>query len=160
MEPVAKIAGVEVTTKVDTDLLLEVDVVRLEQVLLNLLTNAVKFTSTTVWLEAAPAGDGVSIIVVDNGKGIAPHQQERVFEEFVQLESGATRGYDGAGLGLPISRRFVEAMGGTLQLASEPGAGATFTVWLPARAAGVGSDESIRVTPTPLEPAGSPGTSG
>ncbi len=150
MEPIAKIAGVVVSTKVDPGLVLDVDAVRLEQVLLNLLTNAVKFTSTTVWLEAAQSRDGVSISVVDNGKGIAIQQQERVFEEFVQLESGSTRGYDGAGLGLPISRRFVEAMGGTLQLTSELGAGATFTVWLPVAAVEGGTGESNRATSTPL----------
>ena len=131
MEPIASTAGVKVSFEVDPTLVLVVDPVRLEQVLLNLLTNAVKFTSTSVWLQASRSGAGIAISVRDDGKGIAPEQHERVFEDFVQLESGSTRGYDGAGLGLPISRRLVEAMGGAVQLASHPAGGATFTVWLP-----------------------------
>ena len=131
MEPIASTAGVSVSLDVDPTLILEVDPVRLEQVLLNLLTNAVKFTSTSVWLRAWRSGLGIAISVRDDGNGIAPEQHERVFEDFVQLESGSTRGFDGAGLGLPISRRLVEAMGGTVQLTSHPAGGATFTVWLP-----------------------------
>jgi PAS domain S-box-containing protein len=132
MEPIADTAGVEVSFDVDPALALAVDPVRLEQVLLNLLTNAVKFTSTKVWLQASRSGSGVAISVRDDGDGIAAELQESVFEDFVQLESGSTRAYDGAGLGLPISRRLVEAMGGTVLLESRAGGGATFTVWLPA----------------------------
>jgi PAS domain S-box-containing protein len=131
MEPIAHTAGVEISFEVDPELALEVDAVRLEQVLLNLLANAVKFASTRVWLQASPSLSGFAISVRDDGDGIALELQECVFDDFVQLQSGSTRGFDGAGLGLPISRRLVEAMGGTLHLESHPGGGATFTVWLP-----------------------------
>jgi two-component system, OmpR family, sensor kinase len=128
-------------------LVIEVDPLRLEQVLLNLLTNAVKFTASKVWLRASRSRSGVSISVRDDGEGIAPEQQERVFEEFVQLQAGSTRGYDGAGLGLPISRSLVEAMGGTIQLESHSGGGATFTVWLPAIAPGPETSELRMAAP-------------
>jgi PAS domain S-box-containing protein len=131
MDPIAAAAEVKVSFDVAQGLVIEVDPLRLEQVLLNLLSNAVKFTATNVWLKASRSRSGVAISIRDDGEGIAPQQQERVFEEFVQLQSGSTRGYDGAGLGLPISRSLVEAMGGTVQLESRPGRGATFTVWLP-----------------------------
>ena len=131
MDPIAHTAGVKISFDVDPTLSIEADPLRLEQVLLNLLTNAVKFTSTEVWLRAWRLRSGIAISIRDDGDGIAPEQQERVFEEFVQLQAGSTRGFDGAGLGLPISRRLVEAMGGTVQLESHPSHGATFTVWLP-----------------------------
>jgi PAS domain S-box-containing protein len=147
MDPIAAAANVKLNFYVAPGLVIEVDPLRLEQVLLNLLTNAVKFTASKVWLRASRSRSGVSISVRDDGEGIAPEQQERVFEEFVQLQAGSTRGYDGAGLGLPISRSLVEAMGGTIQLESHSGGGATFTVWLPAIAPGPETSELRMAAP-------------
>lgn len=106
---------------------------RLRQVLLNLAGNAVKFTTSgKITLTATRlAGDtAVAISVKDTGIGIAPSDQDRIFEEFVTLDSAYNRSSEGTGLGLAITRRLVEAMGGDIALASEIGRGATFTVTL------------------------------
>ena len=105
---------------------------RLLQVLLNLLTNAIKFTPAGGRISVACARDGRRVLlqVSDTGVGIDPEQLQRVFEPFVQLDS--TRA-DGVGLGLAISRELTRAMGGELTAESAPGAGSTFTIALPAR---------------------------
>lgn len=120
---------------------------RVRQIVLNLLSNAVKFTAPggTVTVtcgtvhEAPPTafnlrGEGpwAFVRVVDTGVGIAPEEQGRIFEPFHQVEGGPTRTAGGTGLGLTISRRFARLMGGELSVASTPGTGSTFTLWLPA----------------------------
>ncbi len=118
--------------------LLHVDALRIKQILLNLLTNAVKFTADggTVRLAAAdPASGGFRFTVSDNGIGIAAADFERVMTIFGQADSSWTRQHEGAGLGLPLARRLTELHGGKLDLESEPGAGTTVTVWLPAERA-------------------------
>ena len=119
---------------------------RVRQVLVNMLSNAVKFTgvggSVTVSCGVAdqvPAATRVTgsgpwtfIRVTDSGIGIAPDKQAAVFEPFVQAESGTTRTKGGTGLGLTISRRLARLMGGDLTLESAPGDGSSFTLWLPA----------------------------
>ena len=114
----------------DVEVLADPD--RLQQVLLNLLTNAVKFTAAggRITVSCARDGDRVLLSVRDTGIGIDTTQLQRVFEPFVQLD--ATRA-DGVGLGLAISRELARAMGGDLTVESAPGQGATFTVALPAR---------------------------
>jgi signal transduction histidine kinase/CheY-like chemotaxis protein len=111
------------------------DPVRLGQVVGNLLSNAVKFTpSGRIRCVAAPSSrlvSGLRIVVSDTGIGIAPQQQARVFEPFVQAESSTTRRFGGTGLGLSITRRLVDAMGGRILLDSRPGHGAQFAVELP-----------------------------
>ena len=77
-------------------------------------------------------GTWVCLRVEDTGIGIPPDQRERIFEPFVQVDSGYTRRHGGAGLGLAISRRFARWMGGDLTVESTPGAGSSFTLWLPA----------------------------
>jgi PAS domain S-box-containing protein len=104
---------------------------RLRQILLNLLSNAIKFGEgkpVTVTCRGTADG-GAQVEVVDQGRGIPLQHQERIFEEFVQVdgESGT-----GTGLGLPISRRLAELLGGSLRVRSAPGQGSTFTVCLPA----------------------------
>ena len=107
---------------------------KVRQVVLNLLSNAVKFTPDggRVTLAARRTGDGVEIAVTDTGIGIAPGDQAAVFEEFRQVGADATRRQEGTGLGLALAKRFVELHGGTLRLASAPGAGSTFSFTLPA----------------------------
>ena len=108
------------------------DPVRLRQVLLNLIGNAVKFTSrggVLVRVEPAPARKGVRFAVIDTGPGISPREQARIFEPFTQ---GAAHTRDGStGLGLAITRRLVARMGGALRLKSAPGEGSTFSFILP-----------------------------
>jgi PAS domain S-box-containing protein len=107
------------------------DLRRVRQIVLNLLSNAIKFGATKPVRVACRRGDdGVAVVeVTDHGPGISEENQERIFEEFVQLEQREQQ--QGTGLGLPISRRLAELMGGTLTLQSEPGAGCTFRLELP-----------------------------
>lgn len=102
---------------------------RVRQILLNLLSNALKFSAgSPVTLACSRLPHGVAISVVDHGKGIPENEHQRIFEEFVQLDSGS---HVGTGLGLPISRRLAELLGGTLTVTSAPGHGSTFTLVLP-----------------------------
>lgn len=121
------------------------DDARLRQILANLLSNAVKFTDEGGRIttrcrssETAPSegalpevGPWVVLEVEDTGGGIAPEQKARVFEPFVQVESGHTRQAGGTGLGLTISRRLARLMGGELTVHSELGSGSRFSLWLP-----------------------------
>jgi signal transduction histidine kinase len=102
------------------------------QVLVNLLSNAVKFTASggTITLSCDVDADSVHLRVADTGVGIPGEAIDRVFEPFVQLDSGLTRRAEGAGLGLAISRRLARLMGGDLTLESELGKGSTFTFTL------------------------------
>ena len=106
---------------------------RAGQVLLNLLSNALKFTPAggCVTLRATADATDVRLSVEDSGVGIPVDQQERIFEPFVQVGSGLTRPSEGTGLGLAISRELARAMGGDITVESAPGCGATFTLHLP-----------------------------
>lgn len=112
------------------------DRVRLRQIVSNLLSNALKFTSRgTVRLSARTertgAGEMLVVRVEDSGIGISAEQQHVVFDKFRQADGSIARRFGGTGLGLAICRSLVEAMGGTIVLESRPGEGATFTVRLP-----------------------------
>ncbi|HET9338715.1 MAG TPA: ATP-binding protein, partial [Casimicrobiaceae bacterium] len=106
---------------------------KFKQILLNLLTNAVKFTPDggSVAVLAQRAGDMLEVSVRDTGIGIAKDDQEAVFEEFRQVGRHYTNKQEGTGLGLALTRRFVELHGGTIRLESEPGKGSTFTFTIP-----------------------------
>ncbi|HJZ46392.1 MAG TPA: response regulator [Roseiflexaceae bacterium] len=110
-----------------------IDKTRIRQVLLNLLSNAAKFTDRGgITLRACATGDGfVRVSVQDSGPGIAPEHQERVFEEFQQVQGDLDRTHAGTGLGLPISKRLIELHSGRMWLESTPGAGATFSFTIP-----------------------------
>jgi Na+/proline symporter/nitrogen-specific signal transduction histidine kinase len=121
---------------------------RLMQVLLNLLSNAVKFCAPgegRVELRLSPTAGGVRLDVRDNGPGIAPGDQETIFERFRQL-GGAGGKPAGTGLGLAISRRIVERLGGHLTVESEPGRGATFSLTLPVDAGAQAAGEAAQRT--------------
>jgi len=113
---------------------LETDEAKLSQILRNLISNALKFTERgEVRVSAGTIDDDTVVFrVADTGIGIAPEDQPRIFEEFTQLEHRLQRHVRGTGLGLPLSRRLAELLGGTLSVESEPGVGSTFSVTLPA----------------------------
>jgi len=115
---------------------LTVDPMRLRQILLNLLSNACKFTSQgEVKLRVRKVADGrnwVEFAVADTGIGMTGEQQAKLFEEFTQADSSTARRYGGTGLGLAITRKLARMMGGDVTVASEPGKGSVFTVRLPA----------------------------
>jgi signal transduction histidine kinase len=118
----------------DRSLVVLADPVKLRQILLNVLGNAIKFTPPNGRIElSAFRSDGrVKICVTDTGIGIPADQIERVFEPFFQVHSGPTREYAGVGLGLAIARDFVRAMGGSISIESEAGKGCVVTIELPA----------------------------
>jgi signal transduction histidine kinase len=117
----------------DPSLVAHADEERLRQILLNLISNAIKFTPGGGEIRVGCAGQAsrVSISVSDSGPGIPADKLDRIFEPFVQLESGRTRTHDGAGLGLAISRDLARAMGGDISVESALGAGTTFVLTLP-----------------------------
>ena len=133
---------------------------RVRQILLNLLSNAGKFTepggSVTIRCgstrtpeaeaQLLPRGEWTYIHVEDTGIGIDAEHLDRVFQPFGQVENGRTRTQGGTGLGLTISRQLARLMGGDLTVRSQPGVGSCFSLWLPADRAIVGElDQSIRV---------------
>ncbi len=133
------------------------DPARLEQVMWNLLANAVKFTPAggEVSVRLSRAGRRVRVAVADTGQGIAPEFLPFVFHRFRQADGSTTRAHGGLGLGLAIVRQLVEMHGGTVNAESAgAGRGATFTVELPVMAAGpVGSGTCRRTRPPPATPA-------
>lgn len=116
---------------------LDLDPFRLQQVVGNLVGNALKFTEHggRITLRAFPAGQLAVIEIEDTGRGIPPDKLERVFDKFFQVARGDTRVAGGTGLGLFISRQLVEAMGGTISVRSEEGVGTCFTLRFPIVAA-------------------------
>jgi signal transduction histidine kinase len=109
---------------------------KVKQVLLNLLSNAVKFTGEggRIEVRAVRVDGAVEISVTDTGIGIAPADQEAVFEEFRQVGTDYTSKREGTGLGLALARRFVELHGGKIWVKSQVGEGSTFTFSIPVKA--------------------------
>lgn len=133
LERAATLERARVTVEIPADLPpLHVDPDRLERILLNLLTNAQKYSApgTPICLRAARAADGLMIAIADQGPGIAPQALPHLFERFYRVPDG--RKADGIGLGLYITRRLVEAHGGCITVDSALGEGSVFTVTLPA----------------------------
>src|SRR5262249_5655014 len=110
------------------------DSMRLKQILLNLLSNACKFTKEgEVALRVRKVGpEWVELAVADTGIGLTAEQQAKLFQDFTQADSLTARRYGGTGLGLAITRKLARMMGGDVTVASEPGKGSVFTVRLPA----------------------------
>lgn len=157
--------------------LMHADATKVRQVLLNLLSNACKFTEhgTVTFTVQRSAGDGnddersrrgteaaqgeaarlpasapdwITFTVQDTGIGISAEQMAKLFQPFTQADSSTTRRYGGTGLGLAISRRFCQMMGGDIKVESEPDQGSTFTVWLPANV--IRADKQ-KTAPFPIE---------
>ncbi|MGK2740225.1 sensor histidine kinase [Tepidicaulis sp. LMO-SS28] len=118
----------------DEDYYLFADERALKQVLINLLTNAVKFSpeNSAVRLSAKRCPEGVRICVADEGVGMAPEDIPRALEPFTQIDGSLARNHEGTGLGLPLAKRLVELHGGELKIESEPGKGTAVTIFLPA----------------------------
>ena len=135
LDPIVRTAGLTVSMDVpDSIPRIGADRQKLKQVLLNLMSNAVKFTprgkvGVSVRYNTKPKS--VSIAVSDTGIGIAEADQERIFEDFQQLDNSSTRLYSGTGLGLAICRRFVRMLRGNISVVSRVGSGSTFTVTIP-----------------------------
>jgi signal transduction histidine kinase len=111
-----------------------VDEEKLRQVVINLLSNAAKYTSSgSIRLRARSANGSVEIAVADTGIGIAAEKLEVIFEEFEQADARSTREYGGTGLGLAIARRLARLMGGDIRVESAQGIGSTFTLTVPIR---------------------------
>jgi len=134
MEAKARDGGLRLELRLPENLpLLRGDERAIKQILLNLVANAMKFTKPggEVTVEVASSGDALELSVADTGIGIAPADQQRVFEPFVQVESEFNRRFEGTGLGLPLVRSLAEQHGGRIVLQSAPGEGTRVAVRFP-----------------------------
>lgn len=135
VEPIISRSRLAVSSHLATDVPpLKTDRQKVKQIVINFLTNAIKFTpqgSVEVRGEYLAERDQIAIAVADTGIGIAPQDRERIFEDFRQADSSPTREYNGAGLGLAICRRLAGMLEGRITLVSEVGRGSTFTLIAP-----------------------------
>ena len=134
LRPQAEKKNLDVKCQYESALpLIRQDAAKLRQILLNLLSNAIKFTPEggRIIIKAAAVGDSIVLDVTDTGVGIAPEDQESIFEKFRQAGNPLTREHEGTGLGLSIVRELCKLLGGDVELKSDLGRGSTFTVRLP-----------------------------
>ena len=124
-----------VTSRIQRSLQVVFDPRSLRHVVHNLVNNAVKFTPErgTIVISAVESEPGTVVEVRDTGIGIKPEDQPRLFEEFRQIDGSTSRGYEGVGLGLALSKRLVELQGGQIWVESQPGKGSTFRFLIPRR---------------------------
>jgi PAS domain S-box-containing protein len=163
VKPMADKNGNVIETIVAADVgTMDTDPLKLRQCLMNLLSNANKFTNKgrvrlQVGREAIDGADFLRFAVTDSGIGMSPEQIKNLFVEFSQGDASTTRKYGGTGLGLAISRRFCRMMGGEITVSSEPGRGSTFTIIIPARvtraAPASGAAPVVAEVPAPPAPA-------
>lgn len=155
IKPLAEERGVSLREeRTDLDAVILVgDETRMQQVLVNLLNNATKFTpvgglirlATSVLLDEGGATASIRFVVSDTGIGMTPEFLGRLFDPFAQEHSGMTNAYAGSGLGLPIARNLARQMGGDIVVQSMPGEGSTFTAWMKlATAAAVDGIDSVQ----------------
>jgi PAS domain S-box-containing protein len=137
LEPIVRRSNLSVNPRIRGKLpKLRSDRSKVKQIVVNLLSNALKFTPAgrvTITAGENVREKTVLIAISDTGVGIAPEDQARVFEDFRQLDSSPARGYGGTGLGLSICRRLAQMLGGTIELNSQVGKGSTFTLSLPVK---------------------------
>lgn len=133
LRPFAEKKGLRLRHNIETDLpKLNSDKRRLEQILINLINNAIKFTNEgEINVNCYRKDDMLHIDVIDTGIGISEQDQVTIFETFRQIDTGLDRVKEGSGLGLAISKKLVELLHGTISVQSEPGEGSTFTISLP-----------------------------
>jgi signal transduction histidine kinase len=133
IEPQAIAKGIDVQLHLAEDpFIVQTDALRIQQILINLLGNAVKFTETgRIDVTVGRDEDAFAITVQDTGPGIPADHHEHVFEAFTQVDQSATRAKGGTGLGLPVSRKLAELLGGTLELVSSSPQGSTFRLRVP-----------------------------
>jgi signal transduction histidine kinase/CheY-like chemotaxis protein len=146
--------SVQLSFDYSEDFLLYTDEAKVSQVLRNFISNAIKFTDKgeiRVSADATEDGLGVRFSVADTGIGIAPEDQERIFQQFTQIDSPRQRTIKGTGLGLPLSKKLAELVGGRIELVSQPDAGSTFSLVVPMRfgQAAAGSKPVLSGTPPP-----------
>jgi signal transduction histidine kinase len=140
VEPLARLNGNRLVVRRHPRAVeIEADPLRFRQGLLNLLSNACKFTENgSVTLDVTPrsteTGAWIEWRVTDTGIGIAPEQRSKLFQPFSQVDAGAARKYGGTGLGLAITERLCRMMGGHISVDTEPGKGSSFAILLPAAA--------------------------
>jgi PAS domain S-box-containing protein len=149
--------GFDVVVGIGVPAAIRSDPRRIRQVLVNLVGNAIKFTesgSVQLAIECdridADGRAAMRFVVSDTGVGMTSEEQARIFEPFIQAEVSTTRRFGGTGLGLAISQRIAEALGGTLELASEPGRGSTFTLSIEVDVAPAGT-EAVSAAPVLAE---------
>src|SRR5204862_282134 len=138
VEPLARHKSIELTTDVEPEIPLIADAAKVKQMLLNLVSNAIKFTASggRIEIEARRVEMHVEMAVTDTGIGIAQDELSRLFTEFHQVDSGPGRQQEGTGLGLVLTKRFAELHGGSVSVDSVVGRGSTFTIRLPLEAEG------------------------
>jgi signal transduction histidine kinase len=137
VEPIAKQKGIPLQYETGGDVRITTDPGKLRQILVHLAGNAVKFTQEGHVRLSVLREDGVvRLVVEDTGIGIAEESRARLFQPFTQLDAGLRRRHRGAGLGLFISRRLAELIGGSIEYRSQIGEGSTFTVTIPANGRG------------------------
>jgi PAS domain S-box-containing protein len=145
MEPMVKRKGLDFNVQLAAETVyMETDRTKVRQIILNLISNAVKFTARgSVSIAARTHASEVRIAVSDTGIGIRPQDLEVIFEEFRQVDQSRTREYGGTGLGLSITRKLIALLGGDIAVASQYGRGSTFTVILPLTSEALTSDEQV-----------------
>ena len=149
VEPLARKKSIVLTTELEPEIPLIADAAKVKQMLLNLVSNAIKFTPSggRVGIEARRVEMWVEIAVIDTGIGIAKNDLSRLFTEFHQVDAGPGRQQEGTGLGLALTKRFAELHGGSVSVDSVIGQGSTFTLRLPLEAAGRGVHLPSALTP-------------
>lgn len=151
--PIVESKKLELVVRIDQAPVIHSDEEKLQQILLNLLSNAEKFTEKgSIEMALSESQGEVSFVVSDTGIGIPESELESIFEEFRQLDGSTTRKYEGVGLGLSISQKLARLLGGRITVQSRPAKGSVFTLVLPTRYIGRPETAQITAAGAPLEP--------
>jgi signal transduction histidine kinase/CheY-like chemotaxis protein len=146
-------SGNRLTVDCAPSLTIEGDQIKLRRAICDVVSNAIKFTTDgEIWITAKIEGENLSISVDDTGIGIDPYYLTMLFESFKQLEDESSSKYDQAGLGLPVSQKLCELMGGRIVVHSTRGTGSSFTIRVPAKLSADVQPAGAEIRPTPLGP--------